>query len=119
MVPLRRPVPHRSLPLVGRDRVGSSQIKDPYPTPPPQGGREPAVLVTQPVLHFIAIAVALLIWCIAPPAHAQPAAEFYRGKTITMLCGIGVGGEFDLLTRLLGRHIVHHIPGNPTAVTQN
>ena len=52
-------------------------------------------------------------------AQAQPVAEFYRGKTITMLCGIGVGGEFDLLTRLVGRHIVHHIPGNPTSVAQN
>jgi tripartite-type tricarboxylate transporter receptor subunit TctC len=53
------------------------------------------------------------------PAHAQSVAEFYRGKTITMLCGIGVGGEFDLLTRLVGRYIVHHIPGNPSSVAQN
>jgi len=34
----------------------------------------------------------------ASPAQAQSVADFYRGKTITMLCGIGVGGEFDLLT---------------------
>src|SRR3954468_7894090 len=53
------------------------------------------------------------------PAHAQSVAEFYRGKAIPMVCGIGVGGEFDLLTRLVGRHIVHHIPGNPSSVTQN
>ena len=55
----------------------------------------------------------------ASPAQAQSVADFYRGKTITMLCGIGVGGEFDLLTRLVGRHIVHHIPGNPSSVAQN
>ena len=55
----------------------------------------------------------------ACPAQAQSVADFYRGKTITMLCGIGVGGEFDLLTRLVGRHIVHHIPGNPSSVAQN
>jgi tripartite-type tricarboxylate transporter receptor subunit TctC len=55
----------------------------------------------------------------ASPTQAQSVAEFYRGKTITMLCGIGVGGEFDLLTRLVGRHIVHHIPGNPSSVAQN
>jgi tripartite-type tricarboxylate transporter receptor subunit TctC len=65
-------------------------------------------------------AVALLLSAfITAPAHAQSIEEFYRGKTITMLCGIGVGGEFDLLTRLVGRHIVHHIPGHPTSVTQN
>jgi tripartite-type tricarboxylate transporter receptor subunit TctC len=54
-----------------------------------------------------------------PAAQAQSVAEFYRGKVVTMICGIGVGGEFDLLTRLVGRHIVHHIPGNPSSVAQN
>src|ERR1700761_7583237 len=55
----------------------------------------------------------------ATTAHADNIADFYRGKTITMLCGIGVGGEFDTLTRLVGRHIVHHIPGNPSVIAQN
>jgi tripartite-type tricarboxylate transporter receptor subunit TctC len=52
-------------------------------------------------------------------AQAQSVADFYRGKTITMLCGIGVGGEFDAVTRLMGRHIIHHLPGNPASVAQN
>ena len=36
-----------------------------------------------------------------------------------MLVGVGVGGEFDLLTRLLAKYIGRHIPGNPSTVTQN
>jgi tripartite-type tricarboxylate transporter receptor subunit TctC len=55
----------------------------------------------------------------APPAQAQSVADFYRGKTLTMLVGVGVGGEFDLLTRLLAKYIGRHIPGNPSTVTQN
>src|SRR5690242_5157708 len=48
---LRRRSPQRPLPLVGRDRVGCSQPKTsrkgPYPDPPPQGGREHAVLAAR------------------------------------------------------------------------
>jgi tripartite-type tricarboxylate transporter receptor subunit TctC len=52
-------------------------------------------------------------------AQADPVADFYRGKTVTVLVGVGVGGEYDLHTRLLARHIGKHIPGNPTVVAQN
>ncbi len=53
------------------------------------------------------------------PAQAEPVADFYRGKTINMLIGVGVGGEYDLQARLVARHIGKHIPGNPNVVPQN
>jgi tripartite-type tricarboxylate transporter receptor subunit TctC len=53
------------------------------------------------------------------PAQAQSVADFYRGKTINLLIGVGVGGEYDLQARLVGRHLGKHIPGNPTVVPQN
>ena len=53
------------------------------------------------------------------PAQAQSVADFYRGKTINMLIGVGVGGEYDLQARLVARHIGKHIPGNPNVVPQN
>jgi tripartite-type tricarboxylate transporter receptor subunit TctC len=53
------------------------------------------------------------------PAQAQSVADFYRGKTLTMLIGVGVGGEYDLQARLVARHIGKHIPGNPNVVPQN
>ncbi len=52
-------------------------------------------------------------------AQAQSAAEFYRGKTVNVYIGVGVGGEYDIQTRLVARHIGKHIPGNPTVVPQN
>jgi tripartite-type tricarboxylate transporter receptor subunit TctC len=56
----------------------------------------------------------------AAPAAAQDAiADFYRGKTVNVLIGVGAGGEYDLQARLVARHIGKHIPGNPTVVAQN
>src|SRR3954452_1656003 len=52
-------------------------------------------------------------------AHGQSVAEFYRGKTVNVLIGVGVGGEYDLHARLVARHIGKHIPGNPNVVPQN
>jgi tripartite-type tricarboxylate transporter receptor subunit TctC len=66
------------------------------------------------------LALGLLITALAAtPARADPVAEFYRGKTVSMLIGVGVGGEYDLQARLVARHIGKHIPGNPTVVAQN
>ena len=53
------------------------------------------------------------------PAQAQSVADFYRGKTVNVLIGVGVGGEYDLQARLIARHIGKHVPGNPIVVPQN
>ena len=52
-------------------------------------------------------------------AQADPVADFYRGKTVNVYIGVGVGGEYDIQARLVARHIGKHIPGNPTVVPQN
>ncbi len=52
-------------------------------------------------------------------AQADPVADFYRGKTVNVLIGVGVGGEYDIQARLVARHIGKHIPGNPSVVPQN
>jgi tripartite-type tricarboxylate transporter receptor subunit TctC len=66
------------------------------------------------------IALVLAITALAAtPARADSVSEFYRGKTVSMLIGVGVGGEYDLQARLVARHVAKHIPGNPTVVPQN
>jgi tripartite-type tricarboxylate transporter receptor subunit TctC len=67
-----------------------------------------------------ALSVAVILGC-ASPCIAQPdaVAEFYRGKTVTMLIGVGVGGEYDLQARLVAKYIGRHIPGQPNVVPQN
>jgi tripartite-type tricarboxylate transporter receptor subunit TctC len=55
----------------------------------------------------------------ATSATAQSVADFYKGKTIRMVVGIDVGSGYDVNARLLARHLVNHIPGNPAIVVQN
>jgi tripartite-type tricarboxylate transporter receptor subunit TctC len=51
------------------------------------------------------------------PLFAQ--ANFYQGKTITMVVSSTTGGTYDLWARVMARHIVKYIPGNPSIVVQN
>ena len=55
----------------------------------------------------------------AGPSDAQPVAEFYGGKSITLLIGFGPGGGYDTYARILARHLGRHIPGQPNIVPQN
>lgn len=71
------------------------------------------------VLRSAAPAALVLLLGAASTASAQSSAEFYRGKTINVYIGVGVGGEYDIQARLVARHIGKHIPGNPTVVPQN
>ncbi len=66
-----------------------------------------------------AAATAALGVLLAAPASAQSVADFYKGKTVNVLIGVGVGGEYDLHARLVSRYIGKHIPGAPVLVPQN
>ena len=61
----------------------------------------------------------VLVLLLAIPAAAQPVADFYRGKTITMATGTSPGGDYDLRLRMVARHISKYIPGNPTITVIN
>jgi len=52
-------------------------------------------------------------------ARAQAPADFYKGRNVNVLIGVGVGGFYDLNARVVARHIGRHIPGAPTLVPQN
>lgn len=56
----------------------------------------------------------------AGAALAQDAvAAFYKDKQLWVIIRSSPGGSYDLYSRLIGRHIVKHIPGNPTFVPVN
>jgi tripartite-type tricarboxylate transporter receptor subunit TctC len=52
-------------------------------------------------------------------AQADPVENFYHGKTVNVLIGVGAGGEYDTIARLVARHIGRFIPGHPFVVPQN
>jgi tripartite-type tricarboxylate transporter receptor subunit TctC len=60
-----------------------------------------------------------LLCCGLQPAAAQNAAEFYRGKQITIVIGLGAGETYDLYARLLARHLSKYIPGEPLIIPSN
>jgi hypothetical protein len=69
------------------------------------------------------LALTAAVLRLAPPglpnARADEAADFYRGKTISVIVGFGAGGGYDSYARLLARHLGNHIPGAPSVVVQN
>src|ERR1700752_5366872 len=57
---------------------------------------------------------------VAPPTLGQEdVAAFYKGRTIRLVVGIGVGSGYDINARLLARHMSAHVPGHPTSIVQN
>ncbi len=69
------------------------------------------ISLTRYIPGAMAIAGATLM--MTAPAQADAVADFYKGKKITAISGGGAGGGFSFNARVLGRHIVRHIPGNP------
>ena len=65
----------------------------------------------------IAALVAALL--IAPAASAQTVADFYKGKTVSIVVSTSTGGGYDAMARVISRHIGKHMPGNPTVVVRN
>jgi tripartite-type tricarboxylate transporter receptor subunit TctC len=66
-----------------------------------------------------AVAAAIVLAAAGLPAHADPVADFYTGKTVRILVGFGPGGGYDLYARTLGRYLGKYIPGEPAVVVQN
>ena len=54
----------------------------------------------------------------APQAMAQ-GADFYAGKSMTMLIGAAPGGGYDVYARTIIRHLGRFIPGSPEIVPRN
>ncbi len=67
----------------------------------------------QALAAFAAVALA------AAPAVADEVADFYKGKTVTVVVPVSPGGTFHLYAQIVEQHIGRHIPGNPTLILQN
>jgi tripartite-type tricarboxylate transporter receptor subunit TctC len=67
-------------------------------------------------MHTRLLTAAVLALATTHAASAQSPAEFYKGKTISLLVGFGPGGEDDLWARTVSRHLINHVPGNPNIV---
>src|SRR3954462_11084567 len=68
--------------------------------------------------RFFLVAMAAMVL----PGHAlaaDPVADFYRGKRLTMYVGSSSGGGTDLYGRTVARFMGPHIPGQPSVTVIN
>jgi tripartite-type tricarboxylate transporter receptor subunit TctC len=73
-------------------------------------------MILSALLPRIVLAAALL----APAAAtADPVADFYHGRSITLYVSFPPGGGYDIYARILVQYFTRHIPGNPAVVIKN
>ena len=65
---------------------------------------------------FATVALALGICSVA---HADPIADFYRGRSISLILSAGAGGGYASYAQAFAPYFSAHIPGNPNIVIQN
>ena len=71
------------------------------------------------ILRLLAVCSAICLGAVAPASAQQDIAAFYKGRQLRFMVGSAAGGGYDLFARIVARHIVNHIPGNPTVIVQN
>lgn len=66
-------------------------------------------------------AAALLTLAVASPSKADEASieRFYHNRAVTVTVGNSAGGGYDLMARLLAKHMGAFIPGQPNLVVEN
>ena len=62
------------------------------------------------------VLAAALVFAATAGAAAQTGGDL---KTLKIVVGFSPGGGYDIYARVLARHIVRHIPGQPTIIVQN
>lgn len=71
------------------------------------------IFKSAPVLAALGLALG------AYSANANPVADFYTGKRLTLVTSASSGGGYDQYARLLAQHMPRYIPGNPNIIVQN
>jgi len=66
-----------------------------------------------------AIAPVIAVSAMAAPVAADPIEDFYKDKQIRVVIRAAPGGNYDLYSRLLIRHMVRFIPGHPAGLPVN
>ncbi len=66
-----------------------------------------------------------LAWAVAfgilssVPASAQTPGDLYKGRTVRLVVGSGVGGGYDIYARVFAPHLARALPGQPNVIVQN
>lgn len=69
--------------------------------------------------HCRLLALCIVAGACLPQAKADGVAEFYQGRTVTVVVGSNAGGGYDTFARAVARYMGKHIPGSPTLIVRN
>jgi len=86
----------------------------PHPSPASGGGSRPSLPLALMRTTLIVL-VALAALAFAGSAQAQ----FYKGKTVTMIINYPAGGPTDIEGRIVAQHLPAHLAGKPNIVIKN
>ena len=64
------------------------------------------------------VAAGLAAALTASAVQAETVADFYQGKTVSIVIGASMGGSYGMYSQLVARHLPRHIPGNPAMIVQ-
>jgi len=70
-------------------------------------------------MRSIFATTACAVLALSAAAAADPIADFYKAKGLTVYVGSDPGGGYDTYGRLVSRHIQKFLPGNPAIVVKN
>lgn len=66
------------------------------------------------ILKTLSFALAVTVLCAGSVLGQE---TFFKGKTIRIIVPFSAGGGYDIYSRIIGRHMGKHIPGNPVVVS--
>ena len=69
--------------------------------------------------HCRLLALCIVAGAGLPQAKADVVAEFYQGRTVTVVVGSNAAGGYDTFARAVARYMGKHIPGSPTLIVRN
>jgi tripartite-type tricarboxylate transporter receptor subunit TctC len=69
--------------------------------------------------HQLLLALCALAGACATAAKADAVADFYKGRTVTIVVSSAAAGGYDAVARAVARHLGKHMPGNPTFIVRN
>ena len=77
------------------------------------------MFISRSTILVLALTATVMVAVAAPHASADPIADFYRGKQLSLVIGTSAGNDYDYRGRLIARHMGRHIPGEPSIVPRN
>src|SRR5215213_174113 len=77
------------------------------------------MFISRSTILVLALPATVMVAVAAPHASADPIADFYRGKQLSLVIGTSAGNDYDYRGRLIARHMGRHIPGEPSIVPRN